>query len=192
MKFQELVSISGMQGLFQLIATKSDGAIVRSIDDNVTKFVAARAHSVTALDGIEVFTTSDNMRLFEVFMTMKSNQEAAGEFDMVKADNNAIKAHVGKLFPQYDADRVYISDMKKMIKWFTILDAKGMLVAPTAEEAIAPIEEVAAPTAEAAAPTAEAEVPKAKKAKAPKEETTDAEPKPKKTTKKKTEEKSAE
>jgi hypothetical protein len=184
MKFQELVSISGMPGLYQLVATKSDGAIVKSIDDNVTKFVAARAHSVTALDGIEVFTTSENVRLFEVFMTMKSNKATAGELDLAKASNNDIKAYFGKLFPAFDADRVYVSDMKKMIKWCTILDARGLLVEPT--EA-APVVE-AAPVAETVieeAATAE----KPKKAKAPKAEKpeADAEAKPKKTAKKKAE-----
>jgi Domain of unknown function (DUF5606) len=188
MKFKELVSISGLGGLYQLIATKSDGAIVRSIDDNVTKFVAARAHSVTALDGIEVFTTTDNMRLFEVFMVMKSNAANAGEFDLAKADNNAIKAHLAKLFPDYDADRVYISDMKKMIKWFAIVDGRGLLVADVAAE-----ESVVEPTADAA--VEEPKVKKEKVAKAPKAEKVaadDAEPKPKKTAKKKDADKTAE
>jgi hypothetical protein len=127
MKFQELVSITGMPGLYQLISTKSDGAIVRSIDDNTTKFVAARSHSVTALDGIEVFTINENMRLLEVFQTMKSNWESAGEFNASKADNKAIQSHFAKLFPIYDAQKVYVSDMKKMIKWCGILEAKGLL-----------------------------------------------------------------
>jgi hypothetical protein len=187
MKFKELVSISGLGGLYQLIATKSDGAIVRSIDDNVTKFVAARAHSVTALDGIEVFTTSDNMRLFEVFMIMKSNADKAGEFDLAKADNNAIKAHLAKLFPEYDADRVYISDMKKMIKWFAIVDGRGLLVAEeSALEVVAEISEE--PITEE--PKAKIE----KVAKAPKAEKVvdENEPKPKKTAKKKDADKPAE
>ena len=160
MKFQELVSISGMPGLYQLVATKSDGAIVRSID------------------GIEVFTTGENIRLFDVFMTMKANTASAGEFDLAKADNKAIKAHYGKLFPEFDADRVYVSDMKKMIKWCGILDAKGLLVSP-AVEAEAAVEAAEAAPIEAAKP--------AKKTKAPKAEATEAEApaKPKRTTKKK-------
>jgi Domain of unknown function (DUF5606) len=84
MKFRELVSINGMSGLFQLMATKSDGAIVKSIDDGGTKFVAARQHTVTALDGIEVFTQEDNMRLIDVFMIIKSNLTTAGEIDLIK------------------------------------------------------------------------------------------------------------
>jgi Domain of unknown function (DUF5606) len=186
MKFQELVSITGLPGLYQLVATKSDGAIVRSIDDNTTKFVAARSHSVTALDGIEVFTTGENMRLFDVFLTMKNNTASAGEFDLSKADSKAIKEHYAKLFPEFDADKVYVSDMKKMIKWCAILDAKGLLVAPTAAQE--------APATEAIAnEEAPIEKPKKEKApKAPKAETEDAEPKAAKTTKKKAAEKSAE
>ncbi|QLH45869.1 MAG: DUF5606 domain-containing protein [Bacteroidota bacterium] len=53
MQYRELVAISGMGGLFQLLSTKSDGAIVRNLDDNTTKFVAARSHHVTPLDSIE-------------------------------------------------------------------------------------------------------------------------------------------
>jgi Domain of unknown function (DUF5606) len=178
MTFKELVSISGLPGLYQLVATKSDGAIVKSIDDNVTKFVAARSHSVTALDGIEVFTTSENVRLLDVFMIMKGNRAAAGELDMAKANNNDIKAYYGKLFPAFDADRVYVSDMKKMIKWFGILDAKGLLTQePTATETV---ETSVEPTA----------TEKPKKTKAPKAEVDAAvEAKPKKSAKKKTEEK---
>ncbi len=127
MKYNELVAISGLSGLFQLLSTKSDGAIVKNLDDNTTKFVPARLHNVTPLDSIEVFTEEDNVRLFEVFMNFKKNEEAAGAFDVSKADNKKLKEHFGKLFPAYDKDRVYVSDMKKMIKWFAILKKLDLL-----------------------------------------------------------------
>jgi Ca2+-binding EF-hand superfamily protein len=127
MKYNELVAISGLSGLFQLLSTKSDGAIVKNLDDNTTKFVPARLHNVTPLDSIEVFTEEDNVRLFEVFMNFKKNEEAAGAFDVAKADNKKLKEHFGKLFPAYDKDRVYVSDMKKMIKWFAILKKLDLL-----------------------------------------------------------------
>ncbi len=125
MNFNELVSISGLAGLFQLVATKSDGAIVKGLDDGLTKFVAARSHSVTALDGIEVFTTGENIRLIEAMRTIKTNADAS--FDVAKADNKAIQAYFKKVLPTHDADRVYVSDMKKILKWYTMLDAKGLL-----------------------------------------------------------------
>ncbi len=164
MQFREIVSISGLAGLFQLITTKSDGAIVRSIEDGVTKFVAARSHHVTALDGIEVFTTGENARLFDVFLTMKENIGKAGAFDLTKANNNEIKAHFTKLFPDFDQDRVYVSDMKKMIKWLSIVDGKGLL---------APQQEVAAPITETVAETTEEKPAKKAKAVKPKAEITE-------------------
>ena len=127
MKYNELVAISGLSGLFQLVSTKSDGAIVKNLEDNTTKFVPARLHNVTPLDSIEVFTQTDNVRLFEVLMAFKSNVAAAGDFDITKADNKQIKAYFAKLFPAYDQDRIYVSDMKKMIKWFAILQKHDLL-----------------------------------------------------------------
>jgi hypothetical protein len=127
MKFRELVSINGMSGLYQLMATKSDGAIVKSIDDSTTKFVAARQHTVTALDGIEVFTQEDNMRLLDVFMIIKSNLVTAGDIDIKKSDDKAIRAYFEKVFPTYDRDKVYTSDMKKMLKWFNIANEKDLI-----------------------------------------------------------------
>lgn len=127
MKFNELVAISGLSGLYQLVSTKSDGAIVRSLDDKSTKFVAARAHNVTPLDSIEVFTQEDNLRLWDVFQVFKENESKVDLSDAAKMDNNKIKATFAVLFPQYDRDRVYTSDMKKMIKWFGILKSYQLL-----------------------------------------------------------------
>jgi hypothetical protein len=175
MRFQEIVSISGLPGLFQLVATKSDGAIVRDIDNNGTKFVAARKHSVTALDGIEVFTTGENVRLFEVFLTFKSNLSNAGEIDLTKADNKALTAYFGKLFPSFDKDRVYTSDMKKMLKWFHILDAKGLIIAPTENNDEAAATEAEPATAEAV--TAEGVTEEVVKEKKPRKKAEPKEPK---------------
>jgi hypothetical protein len=165
MKYNELVAISGLSGLFQLLSTKSDGAIVRNLDDNTTKFVAARLHSVTPLDSIEVFTEEDNVRLFDVFQSFKKHHATAGEFDVSKADNKQIKAHFAKLFPEYDKDRVYVSDMKKMIKWFAILDRLDLLNVEISETETTPEPETTIPSAEAAEETVVVEKPKAKRTK---------------------------
>jgi hypothetical protein len=127
MKYNELVAISGLSGLFQLQSTKSDGAIVKNLDDNTTKFVAARSHNVTPLDSIEVYTMTDNVRLWDVFMSFKKNEAALEGFDFTKADNKALKSMFAKLFPEFDQDRVYVSDMKKMMKWFGILKKLDLL-----------------------------------------------------------------
>ena len=141
MKYNELVAISGLSGLFQLVSTKSDGAIVKNLEDSTTKFVPARLHNVTPLDSIEVFTEDDNVRLFEVFLQFKKNEDSAGAFDLSKADNKKIKEHFGKLFPAFDKDRVYVSDMKKMMKWYVILKKLDLLQEEEAVEDQTEVEE---------------------------------------------------
>jgi hypothetical protein len=91
MRYNELCAISGLSGLYQLLSTKSDGAIVKSLEDDTTKFVAARSHNVTPLDSIEVYTETDNIRLFEVFQNFKANESKAKELDVTKLDNKKIK-----------------------------------------------------------------------------------------------------
>ncbi|MCD6010217.1 MAG: hypothetical protein K0Q79_79 [Flavipsychrobacter sp.] len=191
MEYREIVAVTGLSGLYQLLTTKSDGAIVRSVADKTTKFISARQHNVTPLESIEVYTTGENVRLQEVFQKMQQNEATTPLADAKSADTNAIKAYFKSIFPEFDDERVYASDMKKMLKWYELLKANDLL--RFEEEKT---EEEAAPAAEAPAveePKAE-EKPKkaAKKKKADTEEvaTAEGEEKPAKKTarKKKTEE----
>lgn len=125
MEYREIVSVTGLGGLFQLLATKSDGAIVRSLLDKTTKFIPARVHNVTPLESIEVYTTADNVRLHEVFEKMKTSTEALP--NAKKADNHTIKSYFQSVFPELDGERVYVSDMKKMLKWFELLKENDLL-----------------------------------------------------------------
>ncbi|MCW3462632.1 DUF5606 family protein [Chitinophaga nivalis] len=148
MQYREIVAVTGLGGLFQLMASKQDGAIVRSLEDKSTRFVSSRVHNFTPLESIEVFTTGENVNLAEVFKAM---DEKAAAFPVAegKADNNAIKAYFKNVFPEFDEERVYVSDMKKMVKWFGILKANDLLkfdeiLAEGEEETV---EEVVAETA---------------------------------------------
>ena len=130
-----------MPGLFELISSKSDGAIVRSLDDNSTKFASTRQHQFSHLESIEVYTVRDNVNLTDIFKAMQAD---GGKLPDDK-DAKAIKAYFEKVYPDLDFERVYVSDMKKMVKWFGILSAKGIeikLSEPVAEDE-APVEEVA-------------------------------------------------
>ncbi|MBK7692483.1 MAG: DUF5606 domain-containing protein [Bacteroidetes bacterium] len=142
MKYNELVAISGLSGLYQLMSTKSDGAIVKNLDDNTTKFVAARSHNVTPLDSIEVFTMTDNIRLYEVFQSFKVHEGEVESMDVSKADNKTITKLFATLFPEYDKDRVYVSDMKKMIKWYGIVKKLDLLNEPQEENSTEAADEV--------------------------------------------------
>ena len=123
MDYNRLVSVTGLGGLYELMSSKADGGVVKSLEDKTTKFVSTRLHSFSHLESIEVFTTKDNVNLVDVFTAMKSSTEAIPDG---KADAKAIKAYFEKVYPDMDFDRVYGSDMKKMVKWFALLTANGV------------------------------------------------------------------
>ena len=189
MEYREIVAVTGLGGLYQLLTTKSDGAIVRNVADKTTKFISARQHNVTPLESIEVYTTGDNVRLHNVFQKMLEHEASVPPADAKSTDNNAIKNYFTSIFPEFDQERVYVSDMKKMLKWYEVLKSNDLLRFEQQEEADA------AAAAEEAAPEAVAEVTvepatekPAKKAKAKKADDMDAvvgEEKPKKVAKKK-------
>lgn len=125
MEYREIVAVTGIGGLFQLMATKADGAIVRNLADKSTKFISARLHNVTPLESIEIYTTGDNVRLHEVFQMMMDSTTPVA--DPKKTDDKGVKAYFKGIFPEFDDERVYVSDMKKMLKWYELLKANDLL-----------------------------------------------------------------
>jgi len=122
MEYSKLVAVSGLPGLYELISSKTDGAIVRSLDDQTTKFASSRIHQFSHLESIEIYTIRDNVNLVEVFQAM---QKAGGQLPDVK-DNGAIKKYFESAYPDMDFERVYGSDMKKMVKWFEVLQKNNV------------------------------------------------------------------
>jgi hypothetical protein len=119
MEYSKLISVTGLNGLFELVGSKTDGAIVRSLDDKTTKFVSSRIHNFSHLESIEVYTVRDNVNLVEVFQAMGKSKQALPS----DKDAAAVKAYFEKVYPDMDFARVYSSDMKKMIKWYSIIKA---------------------------------------------------------------------
>src|SRR5690606_16500821 len=114
-----MVAVSGMSGLYELVSSKADGGIVRSLEDQSSKFVSNRVHNFSHLESIEIYTVTDNVNLVDVFLAMKESKEVLPD---ANADAKAIKTYFEKVYPDMDFERVYGSDMKKMIKWLQILD----------------------------------------------------------------------
>ncbi|MFS8082593.1 MAG: DUF5606 domain-containing protein, partial [Ginsengibacter sp.] len=75
MDYNKIVSVSGLPGLFEMLSSKADGAVLKSLDDNTSKFVSSRQHNFSHLESIEVYTTKDNTNLAEVFEAMKKSNE---------------------------------------------------------------------------------------------------------------------
>lgn len=126
MKYKEIVTVTGESKLFQLLSSKSGGAIVRSLESQSTKFIPSRNHNFTPLESIEVFTTGENVMLSDIFKAMQEN-ESTHPLPATGADTKAIKTYFKIIFPSLDEERVYQSDMKKMLKWYPQLKAAGLL-----------------------------------------------------------------
>jgi len=122
MEYGKLVSVTGLPGLFELLSSKADGGVVKSLEDKSTKFVSTRVHQFSHLESIEVFTTTDNVNLVDVFTAMAASTEVMP----AEGDAAAVKKYFEKVYPAMDFGRVYASDMKKMVKWFGVLKANDV------------------------------------------------------------------
>src|SRR4029078_13469389 len=135
MEYNKIVSVTGLPGLFELINTKSDGAVVRPLDNKTPRLASSRIHNFSHLETIEVYTVNDNVNLAEVFQAM---EKKSGSLPDTK-DNSAIRKYFEQVYGDIDFERVYNSDLKKMIKWFEVLKKNNVeikLSEPEPEEEI--------------------------------------------------------
>jgi len=127
MEYNKLISVTGFSGLFELVTSKTDGAIVRSLEDNTTKFVSSRVHQFSHLESIEVYTNDENVNLADIFKAMDASTEPLPS----EKDNKAVKSYFEKVFPSMDFERVYSSDMKKMVRWFNVIKQQNIEIVLT-------------------------------------------------------------
>jgi hypothetical protein len=187
MEYGKVIAVTGLPGLFELLSSKNDGAIVRSLEDKSTKFVSSRVHNFSHLESIEVFTVRENVNLVDIFHAMEGSGKATPD----GKDGAALKKYFEEVYPDLDFERVYTSDLKKMAKWFTILKENEVEIKLTRSEenetdTTEPVEEVEAVEVEETEekPAAEAKPKKAAKKKAAPKSKDDAPEKEAKTVKK--------
>ena len=182
-----IFAISGKPGLFKSIAQSKHGVIVESLIDK-KRFNAYTSYKVSSLEDITVFSVDEDITLLAVFTKIaeKENFKALDFLD--KSSVEELRKYFAAVITNYDAERVYDSDIKKILKWYNLLHQNNR-IAPAVEAKAEESAKAEAPVKEKAAPKAKAPA-KAKAAKEVKEEEV-AEPKkkkaPAKTTKKKAE-----
>ncbi len=171
MNLSRLVAVGGFPGIYRMVTNKSNGLIVEDLKEGKRQFVSSRTSNFTPLESIFIFINNqeeESIALKEVFRKMLENIETI-PVPAIKAADKEFKDYLAAVLPDYDRDRVYVSDMKKLIKWFSFLNDAGALSLeddePKTEEAVPAVEEVVAPTpvVEEVAPVAE-EKPKKKAA----------------------------
>ena len=131
MDYNKIISVTGLSGLYELVTSKADGAVVRSLEDKSTKFVSSRVHNFSHLESIEIFTVKENSNLADVFDKMKNSPEPIPE---AQADGKTLKSYFEKVYPDLDFDRVYASDMKKIVKWFGIITVNNIEIKVSEDE----------------------------------------------------------
>ena len=120
-----ILSISGKPGLYKLISQAKNMLIVESLQTG--KRQPAYAHEkIISLGDIAIFTDEDDVPLGEVLNAIKTKENGAKvSLDIKKADNEALRAYLAEVLPNFDRERVYTTDIKKLISWYNLLIETG-------------------------------------------------------------------
>lgn len=120
-----ILSISGQTGLFKLVAESKNNIIVESLE--TSKRIPVHSTSkVSALEDIAIYTENGDVPLKTVFKAI-FEKENGGLALSPKATGNELKSYFVKVVPEFDKDRVYVSDIKKVLQWYNSLQVKELL-----------------------------------------------------------------
>lgn len=124
---KKILAISGKPGLYKLISRGNKSLIVETVDDQKKRIPAFGADRVVSLGDISIYTNDDSeVPLATVFESIKANYgDKPLDLSPKKASQDDIIAFFTKVLPNYDTDRVRISDMRKVLSWYNILTADG-------------------------------------------------------------------
>ena len=124
MEFKDILVISGQRGLYKYVAQSTRGIIIESLADGRRQSASASAR-VSALAEISMFTEGEDIALAEVFTRMYAHTEGQQGLSH-KESADKLQAYFAEVLPEYDRERVHLSDFKKALSWFNILVAAGM------------------------------------------------------------------
>jgi len=122
---KDILSISGHGGLFKFISQGRNGIIVESLEDK-NRMNASATAKISALEDIAIFTDTEDVPLKNIFKAI-SEKENGGEAISHKSSANDLKEYFAEVLPDYDRERVYVSDIKKVLNWYNILHKHDML-----------------------------------------------------------------
>jgi hypothetical protein len=146
MNLKEILTISGYSGLFKMVSQTRNGVIVESLIDK-KRMPAYASYKISSLEDIAVFTDDGEIRLAEVIKNIFTKENGGPTSVNPKAGNDALKAYFAEVLPNFDHNRVYVSDIKRLMGWYNLLQANNLL--ELTDEAETPVDE---PMFAAAAP----------------------------------------
>ena len=139
MDLNDILSISGKSGLYRSIAQTKNGLIVESLVDK-KRLPVYVSDKVSSLSDISIFTNEKDIPLKDV-MDLIYKKESAGPCIDSKSDDKKLKKYFEEIIPDYNKEKVYVSDMRKMFGWYNFLHAQGLLKLEEKEKE-KPVEEI--------------------------------------------------
>lgn len=122
MELSEIASISGKGGLFKVVKPGKAGVLLESLDVTKNKVVAGASQRMSLLSEISIYTTTKEGTAALQDVLMKINKDFGTDLGVDgNSDSNELKSFLKTVLPEYDQDRVYVSDIKKLVKWYSIL-----------------------------------------------------------------------
>jgi hypothetical protein len=125
MELSGIISITGMPGLYKVVAQSTNGIIVESLVDK-KRLPAYSSYKISALEDISIFSENDDVPLSTVLQKIYDKEKGGPIADM-KGNDAALKEYFGKVMPDYDKNRVYTSDIKKVLNWYNLLQKNDLL-----------------------------------------------------------------
>ncbi|MDR0437170.1 MAG: DUF5606 domain-containing protein [Bacteroidales bacterium] len=126
MDLKEYYSIPGKSGVFKMISQSKNGAVVESLIDG-KRLPVFTSDKISSLEEISMFTTGEDIPLKTVFQTIFRKEDGKEAAVSPKADNKALQAWFSEVLPEWDKDRVYASDIKKVVAWYNLLVSKNLI-----------------------------------------------------------------
>ncbi|MNJ92110.1 hypothetical protein D3C87_97680 [compost metagenome] len=126
MNLTGIIAISGKPGLYKVLAQGKNNIIVESLEDK-KRVPAYASDRISALDDISIYTYDEDKPLKEIFISI-FEKEKGKETISHKEDQNKLKAYLIEVLPNFDQERVYASDIKKIFQWYNLLLKAGALV----------------------------------------------------------------
>ncbi|MBF8961928.1 DUF5606 domain-containing protein [Pontibacter sp. FD36] len=118
---RQVAAIAGMSGLYRIVKPTRNGVIVESLSDKPTRMVAQARHRMSLLDEISIYTNDEEATVPLADVMDRIHQKYNGELPFGdKPSDEELKSFMSDVLPDYDEDRVYVSDMKKLAAWYSI------------------------------------------------------------------------
>jgi len=131
MELENILSVTGLTGLYKLVTTRSNGIVIEDLDSGKKTFISMRKHQFTPLESIGIYTYTDVIDIKDVFSKM---DELRDDVPVAKAQGQELHDFFRTVLPDFDENRVHLSDIRKVVKWYWFLKERGLFEATASDE----------------------------------------------------------